>query len=402
MKRAGTEQRNSASLSVKDTHGTSASGGQIQQPYEVTKASTSSSGTAVTVFSRPAPGPGEQASSLGALQGLDDRRETWIDRGKLPSFEFKTIDDEQVLAVVAAQRGATEAGARIRRVPDEEARRLTGIAAAIQKNMEDEVAFILTELAGIPATTNAVLSAKTEASAAFSHFIKHFRNAKLAAGDNMPAQMTSELVLAQARLASFSEHHMGPTACKPLATRASGKQFQSALERLLAACATWAYNASPTYAPVAAPGAESACDTKHVESEARTRSVSSPEPTTKRASVHEKTPVDYSGSSPTSKRTPGRKATEGPEKPSSPTAVAGRKLKALFSRSSEPRVRQDDGGDVDSNPRSPRNRSASIASTARPNTVASMPDPISRSQDSAVTGPFKGPRKAEGNHDADH
>jgi hypothetical protein len=268
----------------------------------------------------------------------------------------------------------------------------------MQKMIEGDVASLLKELAGMPAAKQPATSKATEAKTSFSLFIQHVQHAKLAAADGRQAQMTSELRLALGKLDSFTENHAGSNAGKRLAFKAPAATIRSTLARLASACRTWAGIADTPDTSSTASDIDASGSSRSGEGEARLRSVSSPEPFAARPALTDPPQPAPAGSSSPGKKPGERKPAKGQLSPKSPGASAGRKLKALFSRSSEPRPGKADDGDADKQPRSPRGRSVSGTGAASSASTASLPDLGGLPRDKRTSSPLKSPRRAE--HDS--
>jgi hypothetical protein len=401
MKRTTTDDRRLAGIRNDDIHRSTGKTAESNLPGGLNSVPLSNNGIAAAVFSRPASPAGGQASGDGSTQSTYDRRDCWLDRGQFPSFEFTIIDDEQVLKLEAAQRGASEAVTGAPRLRDNESRRLAGFAADMQRMIEGDIASLLKELAGMPAAKHPAASKAADARTSFSLFIQHVQAAKLAAADGRQAQMTSELTLALGKLDSFTESHAGSNAGKRLAFKAPAAAIRSTLARLASACRTWAGITDTLDTLSTASDVDASGGSSFGEGEARLRSVSSPEPITARPAENDPPRPTLAGSSSPGKKPSDRNPAKGKEKPGSPGLAAGRKLKALFSRSSEPRARKADDGDADTNPRSPRGRSVSEAGAASAASTSSLPDLVGLYRDNPTSGTLKSPRRAENNSPSD-
>ena len=338
----------------------------------------------VTVYSKPLPGTGRSMlpdSRYDAAPDGSGRREHYTGRGQQPSFEFADIDDEQVLKVEADQRLAMQPVSSVKPRQTEEARRLLEIARAIKEMMEGEVASVLKELARLAAQDGAGQSDVQEAKKGFSLFIKHFQQAKLAAGNGNGKQLTEALTSALAELARL----VGPSGDKctgqAWASRAFRTGLQPGLQTLAAACSAWAGLDNPLSRQVPATdrGASDSHDRTGTE-EARARAVSSPapvRPSQERERARSLTsPIPSSGTIPSSMVGTSQAPTHSVETLKSPSGP-GRKLKAFFSRSSEARTRKTTAG---SEPGSPLSRSSAERSTSTSNTATTSTRPASLSR----------------------
>jgi hypothetical protein len=389
MNRAVMGERPSAPFNESVLHRSAGSIAKSNPADALIQPSAANVGGAATVYSRPASSAGEHAAAFGPAQESDDRRVAWLERGQLPSFEFKSKDDEHVLKVIADQQNDAPRGAVAASVLNEETRRLAGIAADIQKIIEGDVASIFKELMGVQAMespASSAVSAVSEARNAFSHFMKCLHNAKLAAGDGAHAQFKEQLTLALGKLDSFTATCVGPKASNPLKFNDTLPPVRATLARLGSLCRTWGGIAE-------APSVDGS--PVRIDSEARSRSVSSPEPASRKTTASVQMQGSFSGSSSPGKKSSGRKAPGDPAKTVSPTTTAGRKLKALFARSSESPARKADERELDTAPGSPSNRSRSKTATARSDSTASMPERVARSRDNTVSSPIKSPRRTE-------
>src|SRR3954469_21388079 len=138
MKRTTTEERRLADIRTDDFHRSTGKAAESKSSGGLKSAPLPNGGIFAAVTSRPTSPAGEQASGPGSIQASNDRRDSWLDRGQFPSFEFAVIEDEQVLKVEAVQRGASDAVTTAPRLRDDESRRLAGIAADMQRMIEGD------------------------------------------------------------------------------------------------------------------------------------------------------------------------------------------------------------------------------------------------------------------------
>lgn len=380
-------ERPSASFNESALHRSAGSIAESNPADALIQRSAANVSGAPVAYSRAASSAGVHAAAFGAARESDDRRVAWLERGQLPSFEFKSIDDEHVLKAIAGQQSAASCGAVAAGVVNEEMRRLAGIGADIQKMMESDVAFIFRELTGVPAVetpASGTASAVSEARNAFSLFVKCLHKVKLAAGDGAHAQFKEELTLALGKLDSFTATYVRPKASNPVKFNDTLPSVRATLARLALACRTWGAIAE-------APGVDDS--PVRIDSEARSRSVSSPESASRKTTASVQMQGSFSGSSSPGKKSSGRKAPGDPAKTVSPTTTAGRKLKALFARSSESPVRKANERELDTARGSPTNRSRST--TIRSDSTASMPERIGRSRDNTLSSPIKSPPRTD-------
>lgn len=343
----------------------------------------------VTVYSKPTPDTGRSMlpdSKRDAAPDGSGRREHYTGRGQQPSFEFADIDDEQVLKVEADQRLAMQPVSPGKPRQTEEVRRLSEIAVAIKKMMEGEVASVLKELARLAAQDGADQSDVQEAKKGFSLFIKHFQQAKLAAGNGNGKQLTEALTSALAELAGFVGQPGDKSTRQAWASRAFRTGLQPGLQTLAAACSAWAGVDNPLsrQVPVTDRGASDCHD--RTGTEARARAVSSPAPV--RPSQERERARSVTGQIPSSGKIPSsmvgasQVTTHSVETLKSPSS-AGRKLKAFFSRSSEARTRKTTAGSEPGSPpsRSGAQRSAEgSTSTSTSSTATTSTHPASQSR----------------------
>ena len=395
MKRTTTEERRLADIRTDDFHRSTGKAAESKSSGGLKSTPLPNGGIIAAVTSRPTSSAGEQASGPGSIRASNDRRDSWLDRGQFPSFEFAVIEDEQVLKVEAVQRGAADAVTTAPRLRDDESRRLAGIAADMQRMIEGDVASLLKELAGMSVQKEPATSKVADARTTFSLFIQHFQQAKLAAVDGKQAQMRSELTLALGKLDNFSDIHAGSKAGKALAFKAPVATVRSTLARLAAACRTWAGIANSHNMWSISSDVDAIGSSKFGEAEARLRSVSSPDPITARSAAYDPPRPSQAGSSSSGRKPSERTPEKGQERPKSPGIAAGRKLKALFSRRSEPRARKADDGDADNNPRSPRVRSVSGAGTASSASTVPLPELDGLSRDNTTSSLLKSPCRTE-------
>jgi hypothetical protein len=279
-------------------------------------------------------------SKNDSAQHGSDRREHYTERGPQPSFAFADIDDEQVLKVEAEQRLAMQPVRTARPAQTEEARRLSEIAGVIKTMMEGEVAYVLKELARLPAQDGPGQSGLQEAKKRFSLFIKHFQQAKLAAGDGKQDQMKEALTSALAELARFAGQHGDRSARQARASRAFRIDVLPHLQALAAACSTWAEVDDPLSGHLTANARGDADSREHAGTGARARAVSSPAPV--RPSQERERARSISSATSSSGKVPAgmvdasQATIDRVEKSRSPSSP-GKKLKAFFSRSSEAR-----------------------------------------------------------------
>lgn len=399
MKRAGLGERPSDSLCSDHTHregGKRADAGSVDAQQ-----AAMASGGAAAVFSRPAAVVTEPASVSGSKPEAEaaDRREAWLDRGQFPSFEFASIEDAEVLEAEAVLRGVARPAATPPRFQDEQARRLTGVAADMQKLIQSDVALIMKELAMLPAPGSTASSTVSGAKTAFSLFVKHLQDAKLAAAAGDQDRMTAELTLALGRLQHFTDSHAAPGASKPLAFNASQPKVRSTLASLASACRHWGGAEAATETSSSSTDAHDS--TGLLASETRARSVSSPE----RPAV---VPTPGDSRSPDSSRpaSPGRKPSDRKnekdrEKARSPNNTAGRKLKALFTRSSEGRNSKKPEADAGNDPRSPRSRAGSASEPAGPAADRPAADAVASPTRSRASSGLASPVRREKHTDTD-
>jgi hypothetical protein len=352
MKRTGTTDRYTAS----PASSTATAAGDKDAQASALEDSKTTHGKA-TVYSKPASSTGQ--SLLAECKPGGERREQYIERGQQPSFEFADIEDEQVLRVEAALRTATQNVQAGRQLPTEETRRLSGIAAAIQKMMEGEVASVLRELAQIPLTDGAGLAALQDAKKSYSLFIQQFQQAKLAAANGNRSDMTDALTLALGELASLAGRHGERSTRQARAPRVFSAAVQASLRTLADACSGWAGTDKPLFRPgtasaraefdsplsdsteVRARSASSPAQAKKTQERERGRSASGQTPSHKKPQV----------GSPPAERLASLDQIAPPKSPTSP----GRKLRSLFSRTSDARTRVPG---ADNDPGSPRSRAA--------------------------------------------
>ena len=369
MKRTGSSEQQSATPS--------SSTNTIESGKETGSAASQDRSSPVTqlkVYSKAASTtarPMLADNAPGAAPPGPDRREHYTERGPQPSFEFADIDDEQVLKVEAEQRLAMQPVLLASPRQTEQARRLSEIAGAIKKMMEGEVASVIKELARLQAQEGAGQADLQEVKKGFSLFIKHFQQAKLSAAEAKQNPMTEALGSALEELARLARQAGDKSAGQVRATRTFRTEVQPHLQSLAAACSAWAGVDNPLSKQVPAPDRDDTDSQKCPDPEARARSASIPAPVrpsqererarsvSSRTSSSGKVPAGMAHASPA---TTGKD--EMPKSPSSP----GRKLKAFFSRSSEPRSSK---STADSDPGSPHSRSGAKRSAESSTTTTS-------------------------------
>ena len=368
MKRTGPSEPHSATpSSITDA---------IESGKETRSASSQDRQAAVaqiTVYSKPASSTARPMlvdSMPAPAQHGPDRREHYTERGPQPSFAFADIDDEQVLKVEAEQRLAMQPVQPARPAQTEQARRLSEIAGVIKKMMEGEVASVLKELARLPVQEGAGQSDLQETKKRFSLFIKHFQQAKLAAGDGKHDQMKEALTPALAELSRFAGQHGDRATRQARASRAFRTEVLPHLQALAAACSTWAEVDDPLSAHVPVNARGDADSHERAGTEARARAVSSPAPV--RPSQERERARSVSGQTSSPGKVPAGMADASPattdrvERMRSPSSP-GKKLKAFFSRSSEARSHK---ARLDSEPGSPPSRSGTKPGTESRTTSA--------------------------------
>lgn len=297
----------------------------------------------ITLYARPASGAACPLSADGMhapAQHGSDRREHYAERGPQPSFAFADIDDAQVLKVEAEQRLAMQPMRTARPAQTEQSQRLSDIAAVIKKMMEGEVASVLKALARLAQQEGAGQSGLQGARQGFSLFIKHFQQAKLAAGDGRHTDMKAALALALAELARFAGQAGDGWTRHFRTSRSFRADVLPWLQALSGACSTWAEVADPLSERIPASERGDAETLEGVRTEARARAVSSPapvQPSPERARARSVSSATSSSGKTAATANAGAATAdrvEGARTPSSP----GRKLKAFFSRSSETRM----------------------------------------------------------------
>lgn len=399
VKRAGSHDDHIAYVNIDGIDRKTARQTVATVPGGLSAATLAAGVTGATVFSRPTSTAGEQAPGFGTQAEANARQGVWLERGQFPSFEFDVIDDQQVLDVEAAQRTGTPVAQNMRRSPNAQTLRLAGIARDIQKMIETEAAFVLKELAGMPAAKDAASTAEADARKRFSLFLKHFQNAKLAAADAAPAGLVSEMTLALESLKRFSAICTGTDAGRPLVLKASANAVRSTLVQLAAACKAWGANDTGGDTLSNPTSADETGSPTRSGSEPRLRSVSSPEPVIARRASTTSPATAVGASSSPEKRLLERKAGKEQEKHKSPMGGAGKKLKALFSKSSQHRNTMNDGADELRGAAGVRSRSSSDAGSGPISPTHSMPDLPATAQRNAASSPLKSPdRKGRNAH----
>ncbi|MET0963526.1 MAG: hypothetical protein ABWY05_12030 [Noviherbaspirillum sp.] len=351
MKRTPIQARHgapSASSSTASTAGTAGARNAQANPADHSRTAHEKP----ALYSKPTSSAGQHA--VAEFRPGGERREQYIERGQQPSFEFASIDDKQVLKVEAALRMAIQNVPAARPAQTEETRRLSGIAAAIQKMMEGEVASVLRKLAQIPAEGPAQSTAQ-DAKNSYSLFIQQFQQAKLAAAIGNRGDMNDALALDE--LAGLAGRHGEKSARQARSPRIFSGATLACLHTIAEACSAWAGADNPMSLPGSATVRVEPEGAASEAADARMRSLSSPVQVKK--SQERERARSASGHIPSHKkpslgasaeRQARQEESAAPKSPTSP----GKKLKSLFSRSSEGRTRAPGDGE----PVSPRSRAS--------------------------------------------